>query len=101
MKLEEIEQEALALPDRDRALLAARRSAPERLVDFFMEHRLFLIKADIDVDHYVSRIQQSGALIAASELLRQADAQNLRLPPGYWRLIRRLREELEEHERHD
>jgi hypothetical protein len=78
--------------------VVAKQSATERLVTFLKDKRSFLIKADIDVDHYLTRIEQSGALIAMSELLQQADAEDLHLPPGYWRFIQRLKQELEEQE---
>jgi hypothetical protein len=76
--------------------VATKQSASDRLVAFLKDKRSFLIRADIDVDHYLSRIEQSGALIGVSELLQQADAEDLHLPPGYWRFIQRLKQELEE-----
>lgn len=78
--------------------VATKHSASERLVAFLTEHRSFLIKAGIDVDHYLTRIEQNGALVAVSELWQQGEAEDLHLPPGYWRHIDRLKQELEQHE---
>jgi len=78
--------------------VATKYSASERLVAFLKEHRSFLIKAGIDVDYYLTQIEQSGALAAISELWQQAVAEDLHLPPGYWGHIDRLKQELERHE---
>jgi uncharacterized membrane protein len=87
----------LAQIERAMTRLFTRHSASERLVAFLKKDCGFL-KRDIDVDHFLTRIEQVGALTAIREFLQHADADNLHLPPGYWKFIQHLKQELEEQE---
>jgi hypothetical protein len=80
--------------------VAKKHSPTERLVAFFKEHRSFLTNAGIDANHYLVRIEQIGALVAVRELVQQADPEGFYLPPGYWRFIDRLKQDLEKHQPH-
>lgn len=71
----------------------------ERLVIFLKEDcRPFW--EDIDVNHFLARIEEVGALVAVREFLEQANARNMTLPPGYWGYFERLKKELEKDESH-
>lgn len=71
------------------------QSASDRFAGFLKNKRSFLIAAGVDVDAYLVRVEQSGALFAITELLKDAEAQDLHLPLGYWSFIHRRKEELE------
>jgi hypothetical protein len=77
--------------------LFTKRPASERLVTF-LKKDCGAFKREIDVDHFLARIEQAGTLVATSEFLRQAEAKKLMLPPGYWRYLYRLEQELKQHE---
>jgi len=74
-----------------------RRPASERLIKF-LKKDCKVFDREIDIDRFLVRIDQAGALVATSEFLRQAEATKSMLPPGYWRYLYRLEQELKQHE---
>jgi len=77
--------------------LFTKRSASERLVTF-LKKDCEVFNDEIDVDHFLARIEQVGALVAIREFLQRAEADKKKLPPGYWRFFYRLKKKLEKHE---
>ena len=73
----------------------AQSTPQDRLAGLFSKFAPLLLGRGIDMSSYIERIQSTGGAALIEEFIAECDTKDITLPPGYWRALFRLKEEVE------